>query len=85
LQKVNEILGARLNTWHNLHYYLELMEGLRGAIEQGRLARVRRRVQGGARRAFSIMKRDDEGGFLRARIRTFLPVAAILPSRVRST
>jgi queuine tRNA-ribosyltransferase len=38
LQKVNEILGARLNTWHNLHYYLELMQGLRGAIERGRLA-----------------------------------------------
>jgi len=38
LQKVNEILGARLNTWHNLYYYLELMEGLRGAIGQGRLA-----------------------------------------------
>jgi queuine tRNA-ribosyltransferase len=38
LQKVNEILGARLNTWHNLYYYLELMRGLRGAIERGRLA-----------------------------------------------
>jgi queuine tRNA-ribosyltransferase len=38
LQKVNEILGARLNTWHNLHYYLELMQGLRTAIECGRLA-----------------------------------------------
>ena len=38
LQKVNEILGARLNTWHNLHYYLELMQGLRGAIAAGRLA-----------------------------------------------
>jgi queuine tRNA-ribosyltransferase len=38
LQKVNEILGARLNTWHNLYYYLELMRGLRGAIEQGQLA-----------------------------------------------
>ena len=25
LQKVNEILGARLNTIHNLHYYLNLM------------------------------------------------------------
>ncbi len=35
LQKVNEILGARLNTWHNLYYYLELMQGLRGAIERG--------------------------------------------------
>ena len=38
LQKVNEILGARLNTWHNLHYYQELMQGLRGAIEAGRLS-----------------------------------------------
>jgi queuine tRNA-ribosyltransferase len=38
LQKVNEILGARLNTWHNLYYYQELMRGLRGAIEHGRLA-----------------------------------------------
>ena len=35
LQRVNEILGARLNTLHNLHYYLELMRGLRSAIERG--------------------------------------------------
>jgi queuine tRNA-ribosyltransferase len=32
---VNEILGARLNTLHNLHYYQELMRELRAAIEQG--------------------------------------------------
>ncbi len=38
LQKVNEILGAQLNTWHNLHYFLELMRGLRAAIGRGRLA-----------------------------------------------
>jgi queuine tRNA-ribosyltransferase len=38
LHKVGEILGSRLNTIHNLHYYQELMAGLRGAIEQGRLA-----------------------------------------------
>ena len=35
LQRTNEILGARLNTMHNLHYYQELMRGLRGAIESG--------------------------------------------------
>ena len=29
LQKVNEILGARLNTIHNLHYYLNLMKEIR--------------------------------------------------------
>jgi len=33
LQKANEILGARLNTLHNLHYYQELMQTLRAAIE----------------------------------------------------
>jgi queuine tRNA-ribosyltransferase len=37
LQKTNEILGARLNTLHNLHYYQELMSELRGAIEKGTL------------------------------------------------
>jgi queuine tRNA-ribosyltransferase len=38
LQKVNEILGARLNTLHNLHYYQTLMRELRGAIAKKRLA-----------------------------------------------
>jgi queuine tRNA-ribosyltransferase len=37
LQRCNEILGARLNTIHNLHYYQTLMRGLREAIEAGRL------------------------------------------------
>jgi queuine tRNA-ribosyltransferase len=36
LQKTNEILGARLNTLHNLHYYQELMQTLRSAIENRR-------------------------------------------------
>ena len=38
LQKANEILGARLNTLHNLHYYQELMRELRAAIESQTLA-----------------------------------------------
>ena len=37
LQRVNEILGARLNTMHNLHFYLELMRDMRAAIENGAL------------------------------------------------
>jgi queuine tRNA-ribosyltransferase len=44
LQKVNEILGARLNTIHNLHYYQDLMRELRAAIEAGTLAQVSRRL-----------------------------------------
>jgi len=36
LDKSNEMLGARLNTLHNLYYYQELMQGIREAIEQGR-------------------------------------------------
>ncbi len=35
LHKVGEILGARLNTIHNLHYYQFLMQGMRSAIEAG--------------------------------------------------
>jgi queuine tRNA-ribosyltransferase len=38
LQRTNEILGSRLNTLHNLHYYQELMRGLRDAIAGRRLA-----------------------------------------------
>jgi len=37
LQRVNEILGARLNTIHNLHYYLTLLSELRQAIAAGTL------------------------------------------------
>ncbi|TLY77402.1 MAG: tRNA guanosine(34) transglycosylase Tgt [Gammaproteobacteria bacterium] len=37
LDRCNEILGCRLNTLHNLHFYLELMRSLRTAIAQGRL------------------------------------------------
>ena len=44
LQKSNEILGARLNTIHNLYYYLELMRELRAAIEGGRLAAAAKRL-----------------------------------------
>jgi len=33
LQRINEILGARLSTIHNLYYYLTLMAELRAAIE----------------------------------------------------
>ncbi len=35
LHKLGEILGSRLNTIHNLHYYQVLMAGMRGAIESG--------------------------------------------------
>jgi queuine tRNA-ribosyltransferase len=38
LQRVNEILGARLATIHNLFYYLTLMAELREAIAAGTLA-----------------------------------------------
>jgi len=38
LIRSEEILGAMLLTWHNLHYYQDVMRGLRGAIEAGTLA-----------------------------------------------
>jgi len=42
LHRVGEILGARLNTIHNLHYYLQLMREVRDAIEQHRFDDFRR-------------------------------------------
>jgi queuine tRNA-ribosyltransferase len=38
LSKAEEILGAMLLTWHNIHYYQELMADLRGAIAAQSLA-----------------------------------------------
>ena len=41
LQKANEILGARLNTIHNLFYYQQLMREMRSAIETDTFAAFR--------------------------------------------
>lgn len=38
LDKCNEMLGAQLNTIHNLHHYQMLMSDMRQAIEEHRLA-----------------------------------------------
>ena len=38
LDRCNEMLGAQLNTIHNLRHYQRLMAGLRGAIEAGTLS-----------------------------------------------
>ena len=38
LDKCGEILGSRLNTIHNLHYYQQLMSDIRSAIEEDRFA-----------------------------------------------
>ena len=44
LHRVGEILGARLNTIHNLHYYLELMRELGAAIAAGTLSATAARL-----------------------------------------
>lgn len=41
LQKANEITGSRLNTLHNLHFYLQIMKEMREAIETGTFAQWR--------------------------------------------
>ena len=35
--KAQEIISSMLLTWHNLHYYQELMQGIRDAVEAGAL------------------------------------------------
>ena len=37
LDRCNEMLGSRLNTIHNLHFYLEMMRALRAALAAGTL------------------------------------------------
>ncbi|MEZ5790680.1 MAG: tRNA-guanine transglycosylase, partial [Nitratireductor sp.] len=36
LVRCDEALGGMLLTWNNLHYYQQLMQGMRDAIEEGR-------------------------------------------------
>ncbi|MFC7703644.1 tRNA guanosine(34) transglycosylase Tgt [Plastorhodobacter daqingensis] len=38
VNRAQEIIASMLLTWHNLHYFQELMQGLRDAIAEGRLA-----------------------------------------------
>ena len=35
VNRAQEIIASMLLTWHNLHYYQELMQGLRDAIARG--------------------------------------------------
>jgi queuine tRNA-ribosyltransferase len=44
LDRCNEILGVRLATLHNLHFYLDLMRRIRAAISEGRLAALAREI-----------------------------------------
>ena len=44
LDRCNEILGVRLATLHNVHFYLNLMRQIRAAIEEGRFARLAAQV-----------------------------------------
>ena len=43
LHRAGEILGARLNTLHNLHYYLQLMREIRASIDAGQFQAFRDR------------------------------------------
>jgi len=47
LVKAEEILGLRLLTIHNLHFYLDLMKQARAAIEDGSFADLRKRFVSG--------------------------------------
>jgi queuine tRNA-ribosyltransferase len=59
LQKANEILGARLNTLHNLHYYQELMQTLRAAIEAGSFAATAERLVAERKRYNSALRPEQ--------------------------
>ncbi len=50
LDRCNEILGVRLATLHNLHFYLQLMREIRRAIADGRFAALAARIMALPRR-----------------------------------
>ena len=60
LQKANEILGARLNSLHNLFYYQSLMRELRDAIGGARLTEFASRFR--EQRGGHGGDRDDADG-----------------------
>jgi queuine tRNA-ribosyltransferase len=51
LDRCNEILGVRLATLHNLHFYLELMRRIRAAIAAGEFTALAGEVLGMPKRA----------------------------------
>lgn len=55
---VKEMLGARLNTIHNLYYYAALMQRMRAAIEGGSFAAFRREFH--AKRAGQAQATQEE-------------------------
>ena len=59
LDKCNEILGARLNTIHNLRFYQRVMEGLRAAIDENKLDEFVADFY--ARRELPVPSLSDEG------------------------
>ncbi len=66
LQRVNEILGARLNTIHNLFFYQQLMRELRAAIDSNSLAAYAHALAATRRSAGSEPGNGPESAPLRA-------------------
>lgn len=55
LDRCNEILGLRLATGHNVHFYLQLMREIRAAIAEQRLGALAERVLAWPRRTGSAV------------------------------
>ncbi len=55
LDRCNEMLGARLNTLHNLHFYQTLMQELREAVAAGRLGDYRAEFYARRAKATSVV------------------------------
>jgi queuine tRNA-ribosyltransferase len=55
LDRCGEILGVRLGTVHNLHFYLDLMRQIRASIAAGTLAQLSARILAIPRRSPAAM------------------------------
>jgi queuine tRNA-ribosyltransferase len=57
LYRTGEILASQLNTYHNLHYYLNLMQNARDAIRENSFDQFRKSYN-----AATLKKQPSEGG-----------------------
>jgi queuine tRNA-ribosyltransferase len=59
LYRSREILASRLNTLHNLHYYLSLMEEIRSAVHAGAYARFLEEFRSRAATSRELQEREE--------------------------
>ncbi|TSK08062.1 MAG: tRNA guanosine(34) transglycosylase Tgt [Geobacter sp.] len=62
LYRSQEILASRLNSWHNLHFFLNLMKQVREAIGKGEFVQFRKDFYAARSAAFAVKEQENNPG-----------------------